>query len=145
MAAPTTGSVQLLVRDSSGAAVTGAATITVDGDSSGWSAVGSGSGVYLKSGLTAKDDTSITVSVSGFAARTVTVRVEAGRTATVPVVLERTSVGLTVSVRQEGGSTLTPSSSQSQQHHYCHAPTTCLLYTSPSPRDKRQSRMPSSA
>ena len=24
-------------------------------------------------------------------------------------------------------------------------PTTCLLYTSPSPRDKRQSRMPSSA
>ena len=26
--------------------------------------------------------------------------------------------------------------------HKCH---TCLLYTSPSPRDKRQSRMPSSA
>ena len=26
-----------------------------------------------------------------------------------------------------------------------HDPTTCLLYTSPSPRDKRQSRMPSSA
>ena len=25
------------------------------------------------------------------------------------------------------------------------APNTCLLYTSPSPRDKRQSRMPSSA
>ena len=25
------------------------------------------------------------------------------------------------------------------------SPTTCLLYTSPSPRDKRQSRMPSSA
>ena len=25
------------------------------------------------------------------------------------------------------------------------APTICLLYTSPSPRDKRQSRMPSSA
>ena len=25
------------------------------------------------------------------------------------------------------------------------APITCLLYTSPSPRDKRQSRMPSSA
>ena len=24
-------------------------------------------------------------------------------------------------------------------------PSTCLLYTSPSPRDKRQSRMPSSA
>ena len=27
--------------------------------------------------------------------------------------------------------------------HLCHKP--CLLYTSPSPRDKRQSRMPSSA
>ena len=26
-----------------------------------------------------------------------------------------------------------------------HATNTCLLYTSPSPRDKRQSRMPSSA
>ena len=26
-----------------------------------------------------------------------------------------------------------------------HADITCLLYTSPSPRDKRQSRMPSSA
>ena len=26
-----------------------------------------------------------------------------------------------------------------------HTMTTCLLYTSPSPRDKRQSRMPSSA
>ena len=26
-----------------------------------------------------------------------------------------------------------------------HAPRGCLLYTSPSPRDKRQSRMPSSA
>ena len=26
-----------------------------------------------------------------------------------------------------------------------HAPRSCLLYTSPSPRDKRQSRMPSSA
>ena len=30
---------------------------------------------------------------------------------------------------------------------HCHVrdPETCLLYTSPSPRDKRQSRMPSSA
>ena len=27
----------------------------------------------------------------------------------------------------------------------CITPTSCLLYTSPSPRDKRQSRMPSSA
>ena len=29
--------------------------------------------------------------------------------------------------------------------HVDHGKTTCLLYTSPSPRDKRQSRMPSSA
>ena len=28
---------------------------------------------------------------------------------------------------------------------HCHEMATCLLYTSPSPRDKRQSRMPSSA
>ena len=28
---------------------------------------------------------------------------------------------------------------------YLAVPTLCLLYTSPSPRDKRQSRMPSSA
>ena len=28
---------------------------------------------------------------------------------------------------------------------FCHRPIGCLLYTSPSPRDKRQSRMPSSA
>ena len=30
-------------------------------------------------------------------------------------------------------------------HKECVAPSVCLLYTSPSPRDKRQSRMPSSA
>ena len=29
--------------------------------------------------------------------------------------------------------------------YFAKSPTTCLLYTSPSPRDKRQSRMPSSA
>ena len=31
------------------------------------------------------------------------------------------------------------------QHGHPISPGTCLLYTSPSPRDKRQSRMPSSA
>ena len=31
------------------------------------------------------------------------------------------------------------------QGHYKDQPENCLLYTSPSPRDKRQSRMPSSA
>ena len=30
-------------------------------------------------------------------------------------------------------------------NEFCNAFTDCLLYTSPSPRDKRQSRMPSSA
>ena len=30
-------------------------------------------------------------------------------------------------------------------HHMCEDYLNCLLYTSPSPRDKRQSRMPSSA
>ena len=34
---------------------------------------------------------------------------------------------------------------QSQAPINLGAPTACLLYTSPSPRDKRQSRMPSSA
>ena len=38
----------------------------------------------------------------------------------------------------------TYSASQSISHHPI-VPVTCLLYTSPSPRDKRQSRMPSSA
>ena len=39
------------------------------------------------------------------------------------------------------------SESDTAGHHYYrdHDPTSCLLYTSPSPRDKRQSRMPSSA
>ena len=34
---------------------------------------------------------------------------------------------------------------KSQELVESNSPTTCLLYTSPSPRDKRQSRMPSSA
>ena len=33
----------------------------------------------------------------------------------------------------------------SEEKKYIHAFFVCLLYTSPSPRDKRQSRMPSSA
>ena len=36
-------------------------------------------------------------------------------------------------------------SGTSQKIHHVMASSTCLLYTSPSPRDKRQSRMPSSA
>ena len=33
----------------------------------------------------------------------------------------------------------------SEDYHLKYEYTSCLLYTSPSPRDKRQSRMPSSA
>ena len=32
-----------------------------------------------------------------------------------------------------------------QYDKFVHSPTTCLLYTSPSPRDRQKSRMPSSA
>ena len=42
-----------------------------------------------------------------------------------------------------GGSS--PSIDSERQRHEKRHPTICLLYTSPSPRDKRQSRMPSSA
>ena len=35
--------------------------------------------------------------------------------------------------------------SDQKQFYYCFKCRACLLYTSPSPRDKRQSRMPSSA
>ena len=34
---------------------------------------------------------------------------------------------------------------ETENRHYAHVDCPCLLYTSPSPRDKRQSRMPSSA
>ena len=37
------------------------------------------------------------------------------------------------------------SASQNEQGYWAERPYGCLLYTSPSPRDKRQSRMPSSA
>ena len=36
-------------------------------------------------------------------------------------------------------------STEEESGEQAESPSTCLLYTSPSPRDKRQSRMPSSA
>ena len=42
-------------------------------------------------------------------------------------------------VRKKDGATVVPDDHSPEQSSYC------LLYTSPSPRDKRQSRMPSSA
>ena len=41
--------------------------------------------------------------------------------------------------------TLTPAQLNTARGHFSVDQLTCLLYTSPSPRDKRQSRMPSSA
>ena len=40
---------------------------------------------------------------------------------------------------------LSPLGTDAVKEHITDAPWVCLLYTSPSPRDKRQSRMPSSA
>ena len=51
-----------------------------------------------------------------------------------------TDSGLKYVVTQEGTGTEKPEARQSVTAHY-----SCLLYTSPSPRDQRGSRMPSSA